>query len=465
MYPASQRELARGSRRSVIASVLLDKNGCPLEQDLSITISSFAWGLPIALQGNLDQLASWPEQEKLLIKILKERLIKKNEKDEIIPLTTLRIRKVYDRLVEKLQLTGHDIKPPYFAIRHYQYFASKNLPETSVLNSFFLSDLCSAGQLVKYNRLPHALSFYLGVNTPHLKTDLLVNQDGLRHLLQPALTPLGRWPSKGRFSLSLLQQAVVNSTSREGLKETGVLGVNGPPGTGKTTLLRDIVAARIVERARVMVEYDDPNNAFTSSKQSLKRKGAMLTLHRLDSRLKGFEIVVASSNNKAVQNISAELPGLNAIAADATELRYFKSISDRVLQRESWGMIAAVLGNASNRYEFAKAFWRDDEYGFSTYLNHVAGIPQTVLEPQTQKSELPRKRLRMVVDAERPPRNHGEALLNWQKARISFAKELKNSRITQKKLQIIHEKLLLIMPLSSEIAKVKKEVLILERVL
>ena len=49
-------------------------------------------------------------------------------------------------------------------------------------------------------------------------------------------------------------------------------------------------------------------------------------------------MLVASSNNKAVENVSAELPGLDAIAADAANLRYFKTVSDALLGRETWGL-------------------------------------------------------------------------------------------------------------------------------
>jgi len=87
--------------------------------------------------------------------------------------------------------------------------------------------------------------------------------------------------------------------------------------------------------------------------------------------LKGFEIVVASYNSKAVENISAELPGLDAIAGDATQLRYFKTISDSIHDRETWGLIAAVLGNAQNRYRFKQLFWWDESKDFNSYLRTV----------------------------------------------------------------------------------------------
>ena len=336
-----------------IASILIDKEGRPLEEDTNAAISSFAWGVPIALQGDLKKLADWPKQEKLLMAGFRKLLIKRDKDDQVLPLTKRHIADLFNHLITELNLHGHAVKAPYFAIRRYEFFASKTPPEPGLLNSFFLEDLAAARTLANDGKLPQALQHYLGVQKPSHRIDLLENYTGLQDLLQPALTPLGRWPGNGRFPLALLQQAAVNATNASRLK-TSVLAVNGPPGTGKTTLLRDVVAARLIDRAVIMSEYKRPSQAFTPSSQSLQRSGAKITLHKLDERLKGFEMVVTSSNNKAVENVSAELPALDAIASDAPELRYFKTVSDNVLERDTWGIIAAVLGNASNRFFFRK---------------------------------------------------------------------------------------------------------------
>ncbi|MCA9304494.1 MAG: hypothetical protein KC996_10260, partial [Phycisphaerales bacterium] len=303
----------RASGYCPIASIILDKQGRPVPDYTGATIASFAWGLPVALRGDLRPLGEWPVKEKELLSWFRNMLIQYNDDGEIIPLTRARISGLFQALIAKLELTGHEIVPPSFALRQYSWFRSRSTPETILLNSFFLEDLALARELAAKNRLPRALRHYLQAEKPHQRTDLLKDESGLRHILQPALTPPGRWPGRGRFALSLLQQAAVNATNPS-LMDTGVLGVNGPPGTGKTTLLRDVVAARIVERAVVMSSYERPDAAFKPTAQSVQRDGVKIKLHRLDDRLKGFEMVVASSNNKAVENVSAELPGLDAIA-------------------------------------------------------------------------------------------------------------------------------------------------------
>lgn len=442
-----------------IASILLDKEGRPLEEDNSIAISSFAWGVPVALKGDLKSLAEWPRCEKSLKGALKKLLYKYDRDDKILPLTKKHVNDLFSYFVDVLQLGTLEVKPPYFALRRYEFFASKTPPEPGLLNSFYLEDLGAARVLTENNSLPKALRYYLGVEKPKQKTNLLENNSGLQHILQPALTSLGKWPGNGRFPLALLQQAAVNATTPS-MMETSILAVNGPPGTGKTTLLRDVVAARIIDRAIAMSGFTKPAEAFLSTQQSVQRSGAKITLHKLDKKLKGFEMIVASSNNKAVENVSAELPSLDAVAEDAPELRYFKSISDNLLGRETWGAIAAVLGNSKNRFIFSQKFWRDDENGLSTYLNHAAGVPQIISEKQDDGTTI--KRNRVVIDFEKPPANSREATARWEQARINFLQAVKISKDRQKELQEVHVQLVRLVTIAQEINSLLSKKLSLE---
>lgn len=160
-------------------------------------------------------------------------------------------------------------------------------------------------------------------------------------------------------------------------------------------------------------------------------------------------MVVTSSNNKAVENVSAELPALNAVAQDAPGLRYFKAISDKILGDQTWGMISAVLGNAGNRYGFSQSFWRDDEVGMSAFLHHACGVPQIVSEPQDEGP--PIKRNRKIVDLENPAASARQANGRWINAKRSFEQGLKASEEHQYTLQAIHIQIEELVKISAEI--------------
>lgn len=216
----------------------------------------------------------------------------------------------------------------------------------------------------------------------------------------------------------------------------------------------------MVERAEKMITFKDPSMAFTASSQSIQRNKAKITFHHLSNLLKGFEMVVASSNNKAVENVSAELPDISAIAKDAINLRYFPSISDRVLQSKTWGMIAAVLGNSNNRYEFSQAFWKDEENGLATYLKQAAGDSQFIMEKQPDGTL--QKRIPSVIEKERPPKTKKEAIDNWRKSCSAFASAKSKAQKTRNRLQFIHSKLVSISELLAEIEDVKTNSIVLE---
>ena len=187
-----------------------------------------------------------------------------------------------------------------------------------------------------------------------------------------------------------------------------------------------------------MAVFDDPEKAFTHSGEKLKVGQSWLHLYRLNPRLKGFEMLVASSNNKAVENVSAELPALKAIAEDAHDLRYFTTLSDALLGRETWGLVAAVLGNAANRARFKQTFWWDDEAGLSKYLAAAAGAPQVieVVDPVTGQTEIRPPRIVATADA---PKDHAEALQRWRRARSLFRSKLGESRNRLRELSRVRD--------------------------
>ena len=160
-------------------------------------------------------------------------------------------------------------------------------------------------------------------------------------------------------------------------------------------------------------------------------------LYSLAPSLKGHEILVASSNNKAVENVSRELPAIKAVGRPLEELSYFRSVSDLVHGPrdaasadeedgsvvpdpvDTWGLVAAVLGNRKNRAAFQQSFWWHDDRGFRLYLKAAKGDPvvREIKDPNTGK--IVERRTPSVVLSEKPPSPEA-AKGNWRRAKEKF---------------------------------------------
>lgn len=128
-------------------------------------------------------------------------------------------------------------------------------------------------------------------------------------------SPRGKWPAK--YMPALMQQVAVNIAIRQD-GDAPVFSVNGPPGTGKTTLLKEIVASNIVERARLLAENaEDPDSLFEMHSFSHGPLEANANAYyqyaphyysiNVDE-INNYSMLVASCNNAAVENITIDLP-------------------------------------------------------------------------------------------------------------------------------------------------------------
>lgn len=183
-----------------------------------------------------------------------------------------------------------------------------------ILNSFYIRDIERAINAISTDRASQPLQTYLGQSS-HKHVDLYTNDSIplIHNHLNPKETPEGRWLTEPAHNMSLMQQFAINTVFKE-LKTGGVISVNGPPGTGKTTLLRDIIAQNIVERAKVLA-------SFSKASDGLSPEGFLV------EELTDFEMVVASSNNAAVENISKELPQAKSIAGRYADTSFFSFCS------------------------------------------------------------------------------------------------------------------------------------------
>lgn len=425
----AQRPAARGE--AVLASVMVDSEGRLAGQN-PVVISSFGWGVPVTLKGDLRHLEQWPLAEQKLIAALTTKLTVHDDDGNALPLTANHISETFTWLTLTLGLDAELVNKPAFALCMYQWNPLPDAPDPTLLNSFFLKDLAWAKKLAHDNALPGNMKRYLGVTAPETRWNLMQNHDAVRRVLAPSRFPSASWPGKGRHPLAPLQQCAVNIALSD-LKNGGILAVNGPPGTGKTTLLRDIVAAIVTERAKVLATYADPEDAFTHSGHQLKRGGAFLHMYAVDKKLRGFEVVVASSNNKAVENVSVELPGRGAVAEDSFSDGYFSTVSDALFSDGTWGMISAVLGNAANRSRFRQTFWWDKDCGMQGYLRHACGAPVSFTD-DNGKHCIPK-----IIQKENPPSDHIAALMRWQSAKRYFQQTLKSVEARLADLQKAHD--------------------------
>lgn len=222
------------------------------------------------------------------------------------------------------------------------------------LHSFFISDLEKAKRITSEN----IDKYLLGIKKDRINLDSRKDRDSFNpdifwDILQPKNYPVARFPSNPNYALSLMQQVAVNLAI--GYDNEKIRSVNGPPGTGKTTLLKDIFAELVVEQA---------NEIIGLKSKEIKDKVSCLEntrIGKMPTSIADKGVLVASSNNGAVQNIVNELPLISGIdEMFIEELRkadYFWDISNSNIsvgreQNEKedkfWGVFSLEGGKKDN---------------------------------------------------------------------------------------------------------------------
>lgn len=259
---------------------------------------------------------------------------------------------------------------------------SNNDDGIDILNSFYVKDIQRILRAHKNGLDIGLLRAYLTPLSPASRIDLYCG-DGSKHIVagvHPSRLPMAHWPGDPSHTMSLMQQFAIDQILGS-LEENSIFSINGPPGTGKTTLLREIFAEIITRRADVLASMSQAKDAFlTTNPVHIEIDGKTWVVPRIIKNLTGFEILVASSNNTAVENISIDLLKAEALGKwvdnapkevawrhvdGEPKLTYLQPIANLYVSREKngkfkspstfnkpWGLISCALGNYENRKLF-----------------------------------------------------------------------------------------------------------------
>jgi len=255
------------------------------------------------------------------------------------------------------------------------------------LNSFYLPDLSRTLTDFKSVQNDALLSKYLNTEGIEAKIDVRDpdNVSKIQAMLHPSKLPDGCWPAEGKHPLVFSQQFAINAIADKlSVNDSGIYSVNGPPGTGKTTMLRDLIAHIMVERAKIIASFSSASEGFEKQKIAWKSGTTENKYYPLNPKLLGYEIVIASSNNGAVENVTMEIPAKESIDASwLSQIDYYKELGDEIIGNESWGLGAAKLGSSKNKNNFIMQFM-EDKFKIITRINEETGKEEkeTIVEKE-----------------------------------------------------------------------------------
>jgi len=256
----------------------VDKEGFYIEK--SFRISPLVWGIYkcIISGGKIDGIVTSRKYEND-IKELEETISK------IEPLRSTQIADLYNSVLNKYvksideELIGSELEGSFIYTRYdsektFEREDEKEEDISELVKGFYVDDLEMVKQALENSNgnsssYSHIVDYIIGayeeskdykpICRPN-RIDIRNSKLHIEEWLFVDKSPSGKWPSK--FNPALMQQVAINM----GISDTNQIGkifsVNGPPGTGKKTLLKEIIASNIVERAKIMCEYENSDDAF-----------------------------------------------------------------------------------------------------------------------------------------------------------------------------------------------------------
>ena len=336
----------------------------------------YAFSVQIDLDGNITEegvqvspffyaVLRMIKTEGINVNIIQEDIWKLNEEvNEILKQIDIQIleftevTKVKDIIFDKLKIESEsEVGLESASDKVYACKGLKKEDKTSDFTSFYLDEIENVQK--NYQNNENVINYTASLLMAKQKK-IMIDSDvyAMKKWLEVDRFPIAKYPSK--FSPTLMQQIAINIAISEKDRKEKIFSVNGPPGTGKTTLLKEIIASNVVQLAEVLIKYGINGSNFVSRKvESASNASYTEKYYEIPEEIAKYGILVVSNNNGAVENVTLDLPKSGDMRRNKTRTDYFdreinkevyfSAVADNLLGKKgsAWGLISARMGRKS----------------------------------------------------------------------------------------------------------------------